>query len=419
GTCPTVVTRTFKAVDPCLNETTKTQTISVGDTVAPSIECPPDKSMYCGQCSLDPAVTGIATFTDACGTLTYGGKKAPTNGQLTYQDSATPDPANCPWTITRTWTAKDACGNQASGVQLISCVPFSWAIVTDSSLCSYDLDLSTACRDFRLLFTPYGSGYKLNASNPGQTYYNVFYIGTPGASVTFNLTLPYPYVTQGANPVHAFDGVTISGSNPTFCLTPGKPVPVTSVTPPLVTLANYVPQTHGSVTTVTVTMTVPPSGFIYLNMHLDYGLKGTVGLAKGGSSGNDAISQSSMAVVVPDHYNYVFSVSGAQNDTDGVCNINVFKKNPGVGGRAGWRYTLDGVSDIVATSGATVTLKDAKGTVLSTGLTDQDGWYMLNYKYTGKATTLYVTLKPVSKPAQTQSITLKANGFVEVNFDVP
>jgi hypothetical protein len=268
------------------------------------------------------------------------------------------------------------------------------------------------------LFTPYGSGYKLNASNPGQTYYNVFYIGTPGASVTFNLTLPYPYVTQGANPVHAYDGVTISGSNPTYCLTPGDPVPITSAIPLPVTLANYSPQSVGSFTTVTVTMTVPSSGFIYLNMHLDYGLKGTVGLTKGGS-GNDAVLQSNSSVLIPDLYNYQFSVSGAQNDTDGVCNMNVFKKNPGVGGRAGRRYQVDGASDIIAEPNAAVTLKDAKGTVLTTGATDEDGWYMLPYKWTGKAATLYVTLKPSGKPAQTKSITIKANGFVEVNFDVP
>jgi hypothetical protein len=44
---------------------------------------------------------------------------------------------------------------------------------------------------------------------------------------------------------------------------------------------------------------------------------------------------------------------------------------------------------------------------------------MLSYKWTGKAATLYVTITPPGKPAQTQSITLKSNGFVELNFDVP
>src|SRR5207248_1894891 len=37
GSCPIVVTRTFTAKDVCLNTTTKTQTIEVDDTTAPSL----------------------------------------------------------------------------------------------------------------------------------------------------------------------------------------------------------------------------------------------------------------------------------------------------------------------------------------------------------------------------------------------
>jgi hypothetical protein len=237
--------------------------------------------------------------------------------------------------------------------------------------------------------------------------------------VTFVITLPYPYVTQGAKPVHAYDGVTVSGAYPTLCLTPGIEVAIANATPLPITLGSYSPQQHDSVTAVTVTMDVPNSGFIYLNMHLDFGLKGTVGLAKGGPSGNDAISQTyPYPVVVPDGYNYLFSVSGAQNDTDSLCNMNGFKRNPGVGGRAGWRYSVDGISDVVATVNAKATLMDAKGVLLVTSKTDEDGWYMLPYKWTGKPATVYVTLYPMGKPAQTKSLTMKANAFVEVDFDV-
>jgi hypothetical protein len=426
--CNQTVTVTFTTQDACGNPATATKTFTVNDTTAPGITCPKDYYANCGSgnCTTDPEVTGKATATDACsGDLVYGGNKAPTVGEVTYQDSGVPDPNSCQWTIVRTWTATDACGNSSKCYQNITCVPYSQSIVTDSSLCSYDLNPATPCRDFRLLYTPYGSGYKLNASNPGQTFYNVFYVGTPGASVSFVLNLPYPYVTQGANPVHAYDGVTVSGSNPNYCLTPGNSVLITSASPLPVTLASYTPQALNSTTPVVVTLTVPSTGFIYLNCHLDFGLKGTVGLGKGGPSGNDAFSQSNSVVLVPDQHNYLFSVllppgdNMPPSDTDGICNMNVFKKNPGVGGRVGARYTLDGVSDIVATPNAVVTLKDAKGLVLFTGSTDQDGWYMLNYKWTGKAATLYVTVKPIGKPAITKTISLKANGFVELNFDVP
>jgi len=44
------------------------------------------------------------------------------------------------------------------------------------------------------------------------------------------------------------------------------------------------------------------------------------------------------------------------------------------------------------------------------------GWYMWQYKYTGKAATFTVRLPAYSLA---QSITLKSNGFVTVNFTVP
>ena len=60
------------------------------------------------------------------------------------------------------------------------------------------------------------------------------------------------------------------------------------------------------------------------------------------------------------------------------------------------------------------TLKDATGkTVLATGVTDKDGFYALNYKQTGKAANFIVTLGNVS-----YVVTLKANGWAEVDYDV-
>jgi hypothetical protein len=48
--------------------------------------------------------------------------------------------------------------------------------------------------------------------------------------------------------------------------------------------------------------------------------------------------------------------------------------------------------------------------------TDADGWYMWQYKYTGKASTFTVKLPAYNLQ---QSVTLKSNAFVVVNFTVP
>ncbi len=80
--------------------------------------------------------------------------------------------------------------------------------VTNSSLCGFG-------PNFRLVFTPdsryYTSAYpayKLSDSNPGQFFYNVFYTNTGGTN-TIKMDIPYPFVTQGAMPVHVYSGLTV------------------------------------------------------------------------------------------------------------------------------------------------------------------------------------------------------------------
>ena len=83
---------------------------------------------------------------------------------------------------------------------------------TDSALCYYDRQPEIPGQQFRLIFTPdmqMWPTYKLPASNPGQFYYNVFYVGTPGSTVNLNINIPYPFVTNGANPIQVHDGFSI------------------------------------------------------------------------------------------------------------------------------------------------------------------------------------------------------------------
>jgi hypothetical protein len=68
-----------------------------------------------------------------------------------------------------------------------------------------------------------------------------------------------------------------------------------------------------------------------------------------------------------------------------------------------------------------VDIYDSKNAKLGTVYTDQDGWYMWAYKYTGKPATFTVKLPnyPAAQPSQSQTVTLKSNGFLVVNFTVP
>jgi Bacterial Ig domain len=102
------ITRTWTATDSCGNSSSGSQVITVQDTVAPVITTPADASVECGG-DTSPASTGSATATDACSGATVSHSDVTTAG-------------SCPqgYTITRTWTAVDGCGNSASSVQTIT-----------------------------------------------------------------------------------------------------------------------------------------------------------------------------------------------------------------------------------------------------------------------------------------------------------
>ncbi|MGD0745549.1 MAG: DUF4082 domain-containing protein [Verrucomicrobiota bacterium] len=367
-----------------------------GDTTPPTIIGPPDVILPCADCNTDPANTGTATATDDCGAM------------VSYSDVVS---GICPKVVTRTWTATDGSGNTASSVQTITCLPPS--LVTDGSGCIFDRDPTTPVQDFRLLFVQDPQNwpcYKLVASNPGQIFYNVFGTGSPGQQVTFNITLPYPYVTQGANPIHAYDWVTVTNEGVQQCLTSGDTFFVSSQQ---VKLAAYGNGPSAS-TTIPVTLTVPASGFVHLAIHLDYGLKGSSGFTKNVS--DDAVDcATGTKVLIPNHGSYSFSVSGAQSGATSIENNNAFKRIPGIGGLVLYADTMDPVP------GTAVILKNAKGVAAGSGVTDADGFYMIAYKNTGKAATYYVSIAtpPPGVYTVTKATNLKANAYVEVDFSVP
>jgi uncharacterized repeat protein (TIGR01451 family) len=109
GACPNalVMTRFWMAGDRCLNLGTSLQMITVSDTRPPTITPPASVTV---ECDAVPA-PGTATAADSCDvsvTVTYDGE--------TRTDGTCPNS----YTLTRTWTASDDCGNSASGSQTVT-----------------------------------------------------------------------------------------------------------------------------------------------------------------------------------------------------------------------------------------------------------------------------------------------------------
>src|SRR6185436_1136449 len=393
-------TFTYSATDGCKNTTNVTVTYTwTVDQTPPTLKCPPD--FYCvasggGICPTN--VGGRATATDNCGGTPI----------ITYTDVTN---GTCPQVIYRTWKATDACGNKSDTcVQKITlcCTP---SIITDTMRCTLPAWCGTG-DGFRLIFTQDPQNipcYKLTASNPGQFYYNIFFTGTPGGVSNVSVMIPYPFVTQGNNPIEVYDGVTSSTTDGETCLIPGNKTYAGSQK---VFLTNYTTEAIGSFTTLSLQIPIPASGFVFLAIHLDYGLKGSTGYGKS-ASGDHATLCGSSTVVIPNPSTYTFGVAGPVTDTQSAKSCNTFKKNPGAGGSAKSSLTETQVS------GARATLSDSKGALIVSGVTDEDGWYMLNYKHTGKAANFTVTLTPPGGRAKTQTVTLKANGFAEANFTIP
>ncbi len=261
--------------------------------------------------------------------------------------------------------------------------------VTNSSLCDFG-------DQFRLIFTPdFVSGnnlFKLSDSNPGQFFYNVFYDAAE-VGTTVTMEIPYPFVTQGGNPVHAYGGLFVDDTGP--CYDPVDELYNNALT---FDLGDYGDSNgdgvvgFGDVYTVEVTG-LPESGFVYLNIHLDYGLEKTNGWYKNieDALNNSDINPDLDGVDILNNTAHEFG-SNVPDSSDTIYNQNEWKRIRGIGG-----LVSDG-SDPV--EGETVQLQSTDGTLLDTAVTDEDGWYyFLDFVHRGREATYTVTVAGLTDTA--------------------
>ena len=102
--CPYTITRTWTATDDCGNSTMQTQEITVEDTASPVLSGVPNNVTV--ECSSIPVVATV-TATDNCSSLVI-----PVYTEIVG--------TGCPYTITRSWTATDDCGNSTIQTQVIT-----------------------------------------------------------------------------------------------------------------------------------------------------------------------------------------------------------------------------------------------------------------------------------------------------------
>jgi len=108
ATVNNIITRTWTATDECGNSSQCSQTITLLDSTAPTLTCPPDVSVQCSA-DIPPADINSVGVSDDCDS----------NPVVTFIGDIS-DNLSCPETISRTYRATDATGNYTDCTQVIT-----------------------------------------------------------------------------------------------------------------------------------------------------------------------------------------------------------------------------------------------------------------------------------------------------------
>ena len=142
------VTRTWTAVDPCGNESSASQTLTLMDNIAPVFETVLfDKIIGCD----DPIIFDQVDVTEEC-----------SNAQVSFTDAST-NLCDGSYEVIRTWIATDACGNSSSASQTVTVMDtdgpvFDFVPADKTVSCGEAIDfgqaeVSDACSFANLTFT--------------------------------------------------------------------------------------------------------------------------------------------------------------------------------------------------------------------------------------------------------------------------
>jgi hypothetical protein len=278
---------------------------------------------------------------------------------------------------------------------------------------------------------------------------------------TLEIRVPYSFITQGAQPAHVYDGALTStgpDENDFLCFVP--PDNALAAFPAVLTAEDWAnggvapavpapsgpdwqwvcempyvnlegtPDQMGFCTLRLIDLEFPESCQLYVNLHLDLAWKGPQTDLNPRDGIPDRYEPDTFAGASPwgtyhmwkkgteiravtDCKDYNFSHledSTSTGFTDRVQNLNVVKKPAGVYGVVEISSAEEGVA------GVPLSLIHPTNGVVATGETDEDGYYLIEYKHKGKATIYTVQLEDGSQLKG--AVTLTGNGFAELNFDL-
>jgi len=296
-------------------------------------------------------------------------------------------------------------GNSDYNGSTSPCEPFTVIPTITRGSCSFDL-YEDPGQQFRLIYTPipYTTYYRLAASNPGQFFYNVVVSGASGDPFSVDVEFPYPWVTMGDVPTHMWDDVNFHMADGKWCVGPsGNGIGSDS---DQILFGNYDWGTVDS-QTLTVDGTIGPNGFTFFRVHMDFGLKHSQQWQqiKLGNTAHPISPLDAPDITSPMDWLFSDSTGGGAD----LQSINVFKRDPAIGGLVTYAATGDPVV------GTNVRIYDVKNVLKANLYTDADGWYYWAMKFSGKTVTWTVKLPSFNL---SQTISGPSKTFYVVNFAV-
>jgi hypothetical protein len=289
------------------------------------------------------------------------------------------------------------------------------------SQCEFDMDSTLPGDQFRLLYQQQTAPttYQLNSHNPGQFHYNALVTGQPGAPVDLVIQVPYPFVTQGARPIHAYRSYRVTtNEDGRKCFEPDNEVTnsltistagghLSSSGAPVILLGDYAAQRLDASAKVRVRGTFPTSGQLYVLIHLEYGLRKTSGWNRSGETATGRGSYKDVRILEPQSYTFTYT-TGTVSHIQTAQSVNEFKQPGAVRG-----FVASARGEAMAN--VRVEIRTAMQEVLGTAYSDADGYYLSAYEHKVEAADLSIMLPDYHLQA---AVTVEANGFAIADFTV-